>query len=313
MKSAATILSAAMRRAPSCGSTAIAVGSGSVHGTSSREWTCLRRAALRFQLHLPARRVASRGAGRAGAGAGLRGAGDHRRMLARRHRARACRSEKCSLPLIIGSEFRLDDGIALGAAGHRSRELRPALARSSPAAGAARCKGSYRLDARRSRPTASTAASRCGCQRASPIADEARWLATRFRGALWIAAERLLEADDAARCQKLTAHRRHRSGCPSSPPATCTCTRRERRALQDTLTAIRLKTSVARSRLRAASERRAPPATARDAATRLSRGVARRDARHRRTLSLFARQPALRISRGDRACRARRRPVICGG
>src|SRR5205807_140563 len=54
-----------------------------------------------------------------------------------------------------------------------------------------------------------------------------------------------------------------------------------------------------RSRLRAASERRAPPAPARDAAPRLSCRVARRNAGHRRTLSLFARYAALRISRGD--------------
>ena len=53
----------------------------------------LRRAALPLQLPLPARRVASGGAGRARAGARLRGARDHRRMLGRRRRARASRRE----------------------------------------------------------------------------------------------------------------------------------------------------------------------------------------------------------------------------
>ena len=45
-------------------------------------------------------------------GAGLRGAGDHRRVLARRRGARPRRSESMrQRPLVIGSEFRLDDGL----------------------------------------------------------------------------------------------------------------------------------------------------------------------------------------------------------
>ncbi|HXL83107.1 MAG TPA: error-prone DNA polymerase, partial [Casimicrobiaceae bacterium] len=77
-----------------------------------------------------------------------------------------------------------------------------------------------------------------------PDADQARWLATRFRGSLWIAAERLLEADDVARCEKLIAIAAS-IGLPIAAAGDVHMHERERRALQDTLTAIRLKTSVA--------------------------------------------------------------------
>ncbi len=74
--------------------------------------------------------------------------------------------------------------------------------------------------------------------------NEARWLSTRFRGNLWIAAERLLDADDAARCEKLIAIGAA-LGLPIVAAGDVHMHERERRALQDTLTAIRLKTSVA--------------------------------------------------------------------
>ncbi|HEX5865690.1 MAG TPA: error-prone DNA polymerase, partial [Casimicrobiaceae bacterium] len=77
-----------------------------------------------------------------------------------------------------------------------------------------------------------------------PDADEARWLMSRFRGNLWIAAERLLEADDATRCEKLTLIAES-LGLHIAAAGDVHMHERERRALQDTLTAIRLKTSVA--------------------------------------------------------------------
>ena len=79
-----------------------------------------------------------------------------------------------------------------------------------------------------------------------PDPEQARWLATRFPGALWIAAERLLDADDAVRCQQLMAIA-DTVGLPIVAAGDVHMHIRERRALQDTLTAIRLKTTVARA------------------------------------------------------------------
>ncbi|HXU56730.1 MAG TPA: error-prone DNA polymerase, partial [Casimicrobiaceae bacterium] len=80
----------------------------------------------------------------------------------------------------------------------------------------------------------------------APDADEARWLKPRFREALWIAVERLLEADDAARCADLAAIAAT-LGLPLVAAGDVHMHARGRRALQDTLTAIRLKTTVAQA------------------------------------------------------------------
>ena len=80
----------------------------------------------------------------------------------------------------------------------------------------------------------------------SPDIDEARWLSTRFPGALWVAAERLLDADDATRCQRLIAIA-DATGLPIAAAGDVHMHVRERRALQDTLTAIRLRTPVAQA------------------------------------------------------------------
>ncbi len=148
------------------------------------------------------------------------------------------------LPLIIGSEFRLDDGLRLlllatDRAGYGN--LAALITRGRRSA----VKGSYRLT------RADLAAGVAGCVALwlpgrSPDGDEVRWLAARFPGALWIAAERLLDADDAARCEKLVAIAA-RTGLPLVAAGDVHMHRRERRALQDTLTAIRLKTSVAQA------------------------------------------------------------------
>ena len=71
---------------------------------------------------------------------------------------------------------------------------------------------------------------------------------------------------------------------------------RDRRALQDTLTAIRLKTSVAEAghALHPNGERHLRPL---ETLRRVYPRVACRDAGHRRTLPLFTRHAALRISR----------------
>src|SRR6266700_589788 len=151
-------------------------------------------------------------------------------------------AKKCELPLIIGSEFRLDDGlrVVLLATDRESYgHLSALITRGRRSAE----KGSYRLT------RADLAEGVPGCLALwlpgrDPHIDEARWLGSRFRGALWIAGERLLDADDAARCEKLVAISAT-TGLAVAAAGDVHMHERERRALQDMLTAIRLKTSVA--------------------------------------------------------------------
>ena len=73
---------------------------------------------------------------------------------------------------------------------------------------------------------------------------EAGWLAGRFPDErLWIAVELLREGDDGERLERLTALSRE-TGIPLVAAGDVHMHVRERRALQDTLTAIRLKTTV---------------------------------------------------------------------
>jgi error-prone DNA polymerase len=151
-------------------------------------------------------------------------------------------AKKCCLPLIIGSEFRLDDGLRLVLLA-TDRESYGRLSALITRGRRSAEKGSYRLT------RADLADGVEGClalwiPEHEPDVDEARWLMPRFRGTLWIAAERLLDADDAARCIKLTAIAES-LGLPIAAAGDVHMHERERRALQDTLTAIRLKTSVA--------------------------------------------------------------------
>jgi DNA-directed DNA polymerase III PolC len=148
------------------------------------------------------------------------------------------------LPLIIGSEFQLEDNLrflllASDRAGYGN--LAALITRGRRNA----IKGSYRLT------RADLGDGVAGCLALwlpgrVPDGDQARWLAARFSGALWVVAERLLDADDAARCAKLAAIATA-TGLPMVAAGDVHMHRRERRALQDTLTAIRLKTSVAQA------------------------------------------------------------------
>jgi error-prone DNA polymerase len=151
-------------------------------------------------------------------------------------------AKKGELPLIVGSEFRLEDGtrfvlLATDRASYGNLAALITTGRRNAA------KGSYKLT------RADLADGIKGClalwlPARVPDPEQARWLATRFPGALWIAAERLLDADDAARCQQLMAIA-DTIGLPIVAAGDVHMHTRERRALQDTLTAIRLKTTVA--------------------------------------------------------------------
>ena len=153
-------------------------------------------------------------------------------------------AKKCALKLVIGSEFRLDDGLRLVLLA-TDRESYGNLAALITRGRRSAVKGSYRLS------RADLADGVAGClvlwlPGRIPDADEARWLKPRFREALWIAVERLLEADDAARCAEL-AEIASTTGLPLVAAGDVHMHGRDRRALQDTLTAIRLKTTVAQA------------------------------------------------------------------
>jgi error-prone DNA polymerase len=76
-----------------------------------------------------------------------------------------------------------------------------------------------------------------------PDLEHAHWLSERFRGNVWIAAELLCGADDRARLVELQALAKQ-SGLPLVASGDVHMHVRKRRALQDTLTAIRLKCTV---------------------------------------------------------------------
>ncbi|HXX83971.1 MAG TPA: error-prone DNA polymerase [Casimicrobiaceae bacterium] len=153
-------------------------------------------------------------------------------------------AKRAKLPLIVGSEFRLDDGlrfVLLATTRASYGNLAALISRGRRNA----AKGSYRLT------RADVADGVAGCLALwlpgrMPDADEVRWLSTRFPSALWIAAERLLDADDAARCEAICAIA-EATGLPIVAAGDVHMHVRERRTLQDTLTAIRLKTSVAQA------------------------------------------------------------------
>src|SRR5258706_9540269 len=106
-------------------------------------------------------------------------------------------------PLIIGSEFRLDDGLrfvllATDREGYGNLSALVTRGRRNAA------KGSYRL----TRSDLSDGVPGClalWLPESTPDAEAARWLAVRFPRALWIVVERLLAPDDALLCEQLTA------------------------------------------------------------------------------------------------------------
>ncbi|HVP89440.1 MAG TPA: error-prone DNA polymerase [Casimicrobiaceae bacterium] len=153
-------------------------------------------------------------------------------------------AKKWGFRILVGSEFNLDDGLRFVLLA-TDRSSYGCLAALITRGRRSAVKGRYRLT------RADIADGVAGCLALwlpgrVPDIDEARWLATRFPSALWIAAERLLDADDAERCEKLIALAAT-TGLPITAAGDVHMHIRERRALQDTLTAIRLKTQVAQA------------------------------------------------------------------
>jgi error-prone DNA polymerase len=153
-------------------------------------------------------------------------------------------AREAGLPLLVGSELRLDDGlrfVALAA----SRDGYGALARLVTRGRRAAPKGRYRL------ARADLDAGLPGCLAlwlpgAEPAAGEGEWLRERFEGRLWVAVELVAAGRDRERLERLTALARELS-LPAVAAGDVHMHQRRRRALQDVLTAVRLKTTVARA------------------------------------------------------------------
>lgn len=146
-----------------------------------------------------------------------------------------------SLKLIIGSEFRLNDGLRLVVlACNRSgyAQLCQLISRGRRAAG----KGSYSLD-RTDLDVLGEACLVLWLPDARPDHGEGSWLKQRFRGRLWIAVELLADGNDQQRLHTL-----QELGSELELPLVAAgdvhMHVRGRRALQDTLTAIRHVTTV---------------------------------------------------------------------
>jgi error-prone DNA polymerase len=146
------------------------------------------------------------------------------------------------LKLIVGAEFRLDDGlhfVLLATNRQGYGNLSGLITKGRRSAD----KGSYAL----SRADLAGGVGDCLAIWIPPEesdAADALWLAKVFPDALWIAAELHLGPDDAQRLADLEALSAQ-SGVPLVATGNVHMHVRSRRALQDTLTAIRLKTTVA--------------------------------------------------------------------
>jgi error-prone DNA polymerase len=155
-------------------------------------------------------------------------------------------AREAGLPLIVGSEFRLADGLRfVGLA--TSRRGYGELARLVTRGRRSAPKGQYRL-ARADLDAGLPDCLALWLPGAEPAAEEGRWLRERFEGRLWVAVELAASGIDHERLERLSAMARELS-LPAAAAGDVHMHQRRRRALQDMLTAVRLKTTVARAGL----------------------------------------------------------------
>jgi error-prone DNA polymerase len=147
----------------------------------------------------------------------------------------------CGLKLIIGSEFRLEDGLRLVLLA-ADREGYGRLCRLITRGRRAAAKGEYLLS--RDDLADGLAAALPGCLALwlpgdEPDEDEGRWVATHFPGRAWLAVELFAGGDDAARLAELETLG-ERLGLPRVAAGDVHMHHPQRRPLQDLVTAIRL-------------------------------------------------------------------------
>ncbi|MFO1324690.1 MAG: error-prone DNA polymerase [Burkholderiales bacterium] len=148
-------------------------------------------------------------------------------------------AKDAGLPLVIGSEMTLADGgkLVLYATDRRTYgDLAQLITRGRRNA----VKGTYRL----TRDDVAALAPRCVAVGLPRDGADARWLADVFAGRAWIGVELFARAGDRARLASLQSLARA-TGLPLVACGDVHMHVRARRALQDTLTAIRLNTPLA--------------------------------------------------------------------
>jgi error-prone DNA polymerase len=163
-------------------------------------------------------------------------------------------AKEAELPLVIGSELTLDDGMKLVLYA-TNRETYGDLTQLITRGRRQAVKGTYAL----TREDVAELAANClalwlpksgadarfqGCDEnecPSLISGEVSWVADVFPGRAWIGVELFARSKDRARLQALTGLGR-RTGLPLAAAGDVHMHVRARRALQDTLTAIRLRT-----------------------------------------------------------------------
>jgi error-prone DNA polymerase len=161
-------------------------------------------------------------------------------------------AKDAGLPLVLGSEFTLADGLKLVLYA-TDRDTYGDLAQLVTRGRRNASKGTYRL----TREDVAAVAPRCLALWLPPVAPsprqalakdgqptDARWLADVFPGRAWIAAELFARSGDRARLAALQSLSRA-SGLPLVAAGDVHMHARARRALQDTVTAIRLATPLA--------------------------------------------------------------------
>ena len=153
-------------------------------------------------------------------------------------------AREAGLSLIVGSEFRLDDGLRFVVLAENRRGY-GVLARLITAGRRAAPKGQYRL----SRADLDIGLPDClalWLPGAEPVPGEAEWLRERFEGRLWAAVELTASGTDRERLGRVAGLARELS-LPAVAAGDVHMHQRRRRALQDVLTAVRLGTTVARA------------------------------------------------------------------
>ena len=158
-------------------------------------------------------------------------------------------SKETGLSLIVGTEVWLDDGLHLVLLAESLRGYQALIVVSSPARPAAR-RGRAGLPACRSATILMRLARRARAVGATrqkiPDAADGLWISEHFHNRAWLAVELHRGTDDAARLHRLLALAAA-SGLPAVAAGDVHMHARSRRCLQDTMTAIRHRTTVAQA------------------------------------------------------------------
>ncbi len=151
-------------------------------------------------------------------------------------------AKEMALPLVVGSEIRCNDGLTMvllaeSAKGYSTLCRLITLARRNAD------KGTYTFH-RADLDTDTTGLIALWIPAANAIAEDGKWIRQRFPQRAWLAVELHRDADDAAKLRHLTALGQA-ADLPLVAAGNVHMHVRKRRALQDTLTAIRHRTTVA--------------------------------------------------------------------